>query len=119
MKSEAIDKAVSAHASWKARLRSAISNGKADIMSATAKMDNQCDFGKWLYSSEISPADKACEHYRNVKQLHAEFHREAGKVIDCVTHGKKNEAETSLAMGGSFAKASSALTEAMIRWRNS
>ncbi len=118
-KLEMIEKGMAAHAGWKARLRSAINLGKFDGQVSTVRADSLCDFGKWLYSAELSTEEKQSEHYRAVKRLHAEFHQEAAKVVDCLTSGQKDTAEKAIGMGGTYAKASMALTEVMVKWRES
>jgi Chemoreceptor zinc-binding domain len=114
-----LSKAIAAHSGWKARLRSAVVSGKSEIPMSTVRVDNQCDFGKWLYGSELSEKEKATEHHRNVKRLHADFHREAARVLELLMLGKKGDAEQAIAMGGSYTKASTTLIEAMIKWRDS
>ena len=116
---DVLQKAIAAHSGWKARLRTAVNSGKFDFTTDTVKADNQCDFGKWLYGSEPSAADRQTEHYRTVKQLHAQFHQEAAKVVELATSGHKETAETAIGMGGTYSKASQALTEAMVKWRES
>jgi hypothetical protein len=119
VKVEIIEKAIAAHAQWKARLRTAAGSGKFDIPTDKVRADNQCEFGKWLYGSELTAAEKQTHHYLDVKQLHAQFHREAAKVVDLANSGQKAEVEKAISMGGNYAKSSSALTSAMISWRES
>jgi len=115
---EVLENAIAAHSSWKSRLRTAVSTGKFDVPVNTVKSDNQCEFGKWLYGPELSASDKQTAHYRNVKQLHAQFHLDAAKVVELATTGQKSAAEASLNMGGVYAKSSTKLTEAVVRWRH-
>ena len=82
---EILEKAIAAHASWKARLRTAVSTGKFDVPVSTVKLDNQCEFGKWLYGPELSASDRQTKNYRTVKQLHAQFHLDAAKVVELAT----------------------------------
>jgi len=116
---EAIQKAIAAHTGWKARLYAAVNTGKFEVEPSAVRVDNRCDFGKWLIGSELQPADKESKHYGIVKKLHAEFHQEAAKVVDWAISGQKGKAEESLALGGAYAKASHLLTEAMVKWRHS
>jgi chemoreceptor zinc-binding protein len=116
---DAIQKAIAAHTGWKARLRTAVTSGTFEVAVATVRADNQCEFGKWLYGSELSDSDKAADHYQTVKQLHARFHQEAAAVVSLATSGQKDKAEAAIAMDGCYSKASRSLTEAMIRWRES
>ena len=116
---DVLTKAIAAHSSWKARLRTAISTGKSDISAAQARVDNQCEFGKWLYGSELSSGEKQSEHYKTVRQLHTQFHQEAAKVLEWAIAGNKNAAEQAMALGGSCAKTASELTQAAVKWRDS
>ncbi len=114
---EEINKAVAAHGMWKARLRQAIDAGKSDFSAAGVSVDNQCDFGKWLYS--LPADDHQSPHWQKVHDLHAKFHKEAARVLALALGGKKSEADAGLATGSQFAKISLELTGAMIAWKNS
>lgn len=110
-----IDKAIAAHATWKVRLRKAIADGKSDFSPTVVSVDNQCEFGKWLYS--LPANDQEGQDWKNVREHHAKFHKEAGKVLWLALAGKKAEADTGLANGSPFAKISVELTSALMRWK--
>lgn len=110
-----INSAVSAHGQWKARLATAIKEGKSDFTPSVVRMDNQCPFGKWMYG-EIDPASKSSPNYTKVKALHATFHEEAAKVLALAVSGKATEASALMVPGSDFAKASSAITVALGEW---
>jgi len=112
-----IQKAIAAHASWKARLRSAVDIGKFDVTTATVKADNQCEFGKWLYGPDFTAAEKQTENYRAAVDLHSKFHREAAKVLEWATSGHKDQAEKAIGLEGSYTAASTALTKELVQWR--
>ena len=114
---EAINKGIAAHSAWKARLRTAVSSGKFDVPAAKVAMDNQCEFGKWLYG--LSGSDKQTEHFNTVRRLHAQFHEEAAQIVVLATSGQSEKAEQAMALGGSYTKTSAELTGAMVTWRNS
>jgi hypothetical protein len=114
---EVIQKAIAAHASWKARLRTAIDTGKFDVTSAVVRRDNQCEFGKWLYGPDFTAGEKATQNYRAAVELHAKFHQEAANVVDFATSGRKSEAEQAIGLEGGYSKASSALTKELVPWR--
>lgn len=118
LKKEALSDAITAHACWKVRLRNIVSSGVSDTPIAVVHSDNKCEFGRWLYGPEISGTDKQSDTYLKVKELHAAFHKEAAKVVELATSNQKHQAAQAIGMGGSYAKASTALTEAMILWRN-
>ena len=112
---EEITKAVGAHAVWKLKLRTAIDVGKADAQAADVAKDNACAFGQWLYGATLTPADKASPSYSAVRKLHADFHKCAAKVIECVGTGDK--AKANALMDGEYAKVSASLTSAMMKWK--
>lgn len=115
---EVIEKAIAAHADWKGRLRSAVSSGKFDVPVSTVRMDNCCDFGKWLYGNDISPADASSERYGKVKQMHAEFHKLAAAVVEKAISGQSEAAANAIAPGSSYAILSSTLISELVKWRD-
>ncbi|MCS6809324.1 MAG: CZB domain-containing protein [Bacteroidota bacterium] len=112
-----ITAAIAAHGMWKQRLRNAIATGATDISLETIRADNQCVFGKWLYSDTIPQHVKNGEDYQAVLRLHAEFHKVAARVAELAVAGNKVEAEGLMQLGGEFTLASSKLTQAMMKWR--
>ena len=114
---EELDKAISAHGMWKSRLQLAIATGETDTPVETMQQDNQCAFGKWLYSPIVASIDKASIHYETVKVLHAEFHQLAARVATLALDGKQGEARKMLSNYGEFAVVSSKLTRAMMEWK--
>jgi len=112
---EEIDKAIGAYGAWKARLKSTIASGKTEIPVTAIRVDNECAFGKWLYGQTLTASDKATPDYRTVKDLHAQFHKVAGRVAESAVAGKKDEAERLLA--GEFGTTSVKLTAAMMLWK--
>src|SRR3569833_2619986 len=62
---DAITAGIAAHGMWKQRLIDAINTGKSTWSPATVKLDNQCEFGKWLYS--CSPQERGSAHYAKIK----------------------------------------------------
>lgn len=111
---EQIEKAITAHSSWKVKLRKIITEGHSSISVNDIRADNRCEFGKWIQGPiiGIDPAAKA-----EIARLHADFHRAAAKVADAALHGKTKEAEAMMAMGGEYGVTSSKLTVAMINWK--
>ncbi len=108
--------AITAHSAWTTRLKAAIGSGKLDIPVATVRVDNQCQFGKWLYGEQLSSAEKQTENYHTVRQLHAQFHEEASKVAQFATSGQREAAEKAMNPASAYARISSALTAAIHKW---
>jgi len=94
IKKEKIDAAIKAHLAWFERLKSAIATGKSDFNPPTVAMDNQCEFGKWLYSDLKAVCDQA--KYDRIKSLHANFHKKAAEILKLALDGKKELATSEI-----------------------
>jgi methyl-accepting chemotaxis protein len=110
---EQIDAAIELHESWKTRLLRAIEAGSSEWTPRTVKADNQCDFGRWLYG--CSPEAKASPYYNAIKQLHAQFHAEAGRVLEIALLGNKDNAIAEL--DKQYAEISAALIAELLNWK--
>ncbi len=108
--------AIQAHAAWRERLLQAIQTGQSDTDVATARRDNACPFGGWLYN-EVGAEQQASRHYATVRELHARFHGEAASVLSLALAGKQAEARAALGHGSQFAGVSARLTNALMDWR--
>lgn len=113
---EEIKNAIVAHGAWKERLTNAIETGKSEFSPVIVKTDNNCAFGKWFYSLSIE--DKKTEFYQPVKELHAKFHEEAGKILDLAISGKKEEAKKAMDIGSEYLKTSSKLILLLSKWNS-
>jgi hypothetical protein len=112
---DAIVKGIGAHGLWKQRLLDAIKHGKSEWTPEIVCQDNQCEFGKWLYS--CSSQEKASPHYSKIKTLHASFHKCASTVLKLALTGKKAEAEMAVADTSEYKSISAALTKEMMGWK--
>jgi hypothetical protein len=112
-----ITKAIGAHGTWKSRLKRAIDTGASELVPEKVATDDQCEFGKWLYS--LPEADRNTNEYRQAKALHACFHKEAGEVLRLALAGQKDTAMRCIAVDGTFGQASEKLTSQMIAWKAS
>ena len=102
-----LNSALSKHAEWKLKLRSAIS--KKEAMDATTiSKDNCCEFGKWLHGEAKIKFGKLTS-YSNCVAKHATFHIEAGKVATAINSKKYIGADAMLNAGMPYTAASSAV----------
>ena len=113
-KADEIKQAIGAHGMWNVRLKKAIETGQSEWSVAKVKADNNCDFGKWLHG--LPDHEKKGESWTRIRNLHASFHEEAAKILDYAVTGKKEAAADGLELGSDFAKLSSGLTTAMMKW---
>jgi methyl-accepting chemotaxis protein len=111
--SAALTKAIAAHGAWKMRLKAATSKGTDASTQDKVRLDNLCDFAKWLYDADA--ATIADSHYANIKDLHAQFHETAADVLAMVLAGKRADAEKTMVFG-TYALISLKLTTAMVAW---
>lgn len=109
-----IEKALAAHGAWKQRLRAAIEAGRSDFVVAVVQVDDQCEFGKWLYG--LDAVEKAHPRAMKIRALHADFHREAGRILAMALAGKKADAEAAVAPTSQFGKMSGALALELNGW---
>jgi hypothetical protein len=116
MMSQEITKALNAHNAWKQKLADARKDGRSDDVPETVAADNLCDFGRWLDRPPTEAHNSA--HFKNVRSVHAAFHREAANVLRLALSGQKAEAEKCLRFGGLYNSIASELACAMTDWKN-
>lgn len=101
---------------WKLNLHTLVQKGKFEAPVTEVK-DNECEFGKWFYGPTITAKHKTSPHYKQVKQLHLEFHDVAARVVNLATEGNKEEAERLMSFDGEFTVISNKLIEALVKWK--
>jgi hypothetical protein len=114
--SEALDRAIAAHARWKYRLMDAIDTGRSQWQISDVRTDAACEFGKWLSALPLS--QRLSDHCKQVRALHTEFHGLAAEVLELALAGRKEEAAAAMALGSRFAAVSSNLTMAVLAWKD-
>ncbi len=110
-----LDHAIAAHAKWKFRLREAIKTGQSEWTVEKVRPDDLCEFGKWLNSLPMN--DRMMNEWGEVKTLHARFHVAAADVLALALAGRKSEADTAMAPGGTFADVSTKLVRIITDWK--
>jgi methyl-accepting chemotaxis protein len=111
------EKAVSAHAQWKSRLREAIETGKSEWTVADVRADDRCEFGDWLEKFPLSK--KTSDRYTHLRSLHTDFHKAASEVLELALAGKKEEAENAMSRGSRFSNTSTELVLTLSKWAKS
>jgi hypothetical protein len=108
----AITNALGAHGLWVARFRRVIA-GQEKVEAAIVGRDDQCEFGKWMQADGQKHLDAAS--FKELRQLHQEFHRVAGALVQRVDAGDLASAKRSMELGGDFNKASAVLAQALMK----
>ncbi|MFZ5628707.1 MAG: CZB domain-containing protein [Spirochaetota bacterium] len=112
---EQCDAAIAAHGEWKFKLLKAVDNRGEGLDAQKIALDNQCVFGRWLYSNATEPLrDEA--HWQKVRSLHAEFHKTAAEVVTCCQAGEVERAKALIADNSHYALISAELAGALRAW---
>jgi hypothetical protein len=111
-----LSEAIWVHGTWRQKLRQAIDTGHSHLVADRVAVDRDCEFGAWLYA--LPPDERDPEHWRLVRDLHAQFHAEAARVLELALNGGKTEAEKAFNRGSEFRKRSAALVEALMHWKH-
>ncbi|HUJ76475.1 MAG TPA: CZB domain-containing protein, partial [bacterium] len=103
-----ISAAIQAHARWSFHLQDAIKTGQSEFSAEVVSADDQCDFGKWLYS-RLGSANGDTAQFTQIKELHAEFHRQTGNILSMALAGDPDKAALLTASGSDYQKLSDKL----------
>jgi len=109
-----IEEYIRQHSFWKNNILKAIQTGNSEHRPAEVALDNQCAFGKWLYSA--GEEVRSNPHYQEVQRLHAAFHKQAAKTLADAVAGRHEQAMHDLEHGD-YADATSALVLGLSRWK--
>jgi Chemoreceptor zinc-binding domain len=113
-----INKAIAAHGTWKVRIYEAIEKGSSEFKPETVRLDNACDFGKWLHA--IPKEERGGEYWEQVRVIHAKFHEAAATILKLAVAGKGREAlELISDLKGDYVSTSILLTNTLQEWKNS
>ena len=112
-----INVAIASHSIWKSRLIKAIETGTLDVPQHTIAMDDHCAFGKWLLGNDIPAEIRNSTEYKNVKDLHARFHKVAAKVAELALSGHKVEADKFMAINGEYTTITTQLISDLAAWQ--
>ncbi|MCP5366477.1 MAG: CZB domain-containing protein [Hyphomicrobiales bacterium] len=110
-----INRAIEAHKAWKQRLYQAIETGASEWTPAEVAAEDRCAFGQWLASFPEAERERK---YDNVRDLHAQFHREAGRVLGLALDGEAARARAGLGLGSRYDSLTTQLRIALELWRD-
>lgn len=108
-----IKSAIGVHGLWKQRINAAIQTGSSEWDPAKVAPKNLCDFGQWL---DTVPASERGEHFNKVAAIHADFHKEAARVLQLAITGKTDAATEAASRTSEYGKLTGNLTTAMMAW---
>jgi len=109
-----ITAAIAAHHAWTGRLKTAAEYGRSSVDVETTAKEDVCPIGIWL-TREISASLKARPLYARCRSLHAQFHREAARVLGMAL-ARDTLAKDELAEGSAFTAVASELRRTLYDW---
>jgi hypothetical protein len=102
---------IRAHVMWKQRLTALLAGESTETLDPeTIRLDNRCALGQWIYGEGAAMAH--LPRYEEVRELHAQFHRNAADVVQLFSAGQIDEAQALL--GGAYSKLSEKLKHRII-----
>lgn len=110
-----ITNAIVAHGKWKVRLKDAANSGRSEFSVDKVRVDDGCDFGKWFYS--LPPEQIASAEAVKIKEMHADFHKEAARILELALNGHLNAAKKAIKPGSYYGKISSSLVSILADWK--
>jgi methyl-accepting chemotaxis protein len=108
-----LDNAIQAHANWRAKLRTAVTQ-RESLDADTVSRDDCCELGKWLHGAGGSQYGGK-PSFVNLLESHRQFHQEAGKVARLINQGAYDEASKQLENNTGFSNASQKVGTAVIQ----
>ena len=107
------DEAVTAHASWKAKLKTYVQRPDKSLNPNTVAMDNQCKLGQWIYADGAKYS--ALAEFTELKNQHANFHRTAADLIRRADAGENIYAGGALGATSPFSTLSGKVIELIVK----
>jgi hypothetical protein len=80
----------------------------------TVCRDDHCQLGRWLIA--LDEPTRASARWQCVKAVHAEFHREAAKVLELAVAGKASAARSAMGYSSAFGGISNKLARELRAW---
>ena len=110
-----VSDAIRDHGGWKQRFRISVLAHHSDLPVEIVCQDNRCAFGHWLYS--LDEHEKATPRWNCVRSAHADFHREAARILGLALECKQDEALAALRFPSKFSGLSAQLGKELDTWK--
>ncbi len=107
---------IAAHGKWKLHLHRASEGISVDVVPGTARLDDRCELGQWLYGGGSDGLLDSEEH-EHLRSLHARFHVVAAERLADALEGRRSRAKQALEPGSEFLTLSGTLIDAIDRKR--
>ncbi len=104
--------AIQSHLAWTWQLKDFI-GGRELLDPDSVAQHDQCPLGEWMNGAAMQY--RHLDEYAELKQLHAEFHRRAARIVRIAASGDTTTAAKRLEFAGEFSNVSSQLVETLHR----
>ncbi len=108
--------AIAEHGLWKVRLREYVRSGRGELDVATARADDVCSFGHWMYA-EADECLRERAEFAEIREIHSDFHLVSGEVLELMAAGRQAEAEAMIGFKGRWSRLAVALTARLMAWQ--
>ena len=110
-----ISQAIDFHLFLKLQMREAVATGKSRHTVEGLCRDDQSKLGKWLYNLDDSV--KATPQWKCVRDLHVDFHREAGRVLEIALSGDAASARSAISYSSHYAGIARRFESELTAWK--
>jgi len=111
----AFEQAVTAHEEWRGAFERAVRNGGGGLRVEVVRMDNLCPLHAWL-DGEGEQAVSNLTASGMLREVHAEFHLAAAKVLSLALEGRVPEAVAAMCQDAQYGQWSGILGPALRRY---
>jgi Chemoreceptor zinc-binding domain len=107
-----VRQAIDSHVEWKNRLAAYLVHPDQSLDPAVIALDDHCDLGRWLRGE--GTAESGWVGFAQLVRDHARFHAEAANLVRRADAGERIAEEVALGSKSEYAKASNAVTTALL-----
>jgi len=107
------DRAVEAHAKWKAKLARYIARPDRSLNADETAKDDRCELGQWLHGKGQRFGNLA--EFAQLVRDHAHFHAAAGEIIRKADAGQISGEAVALGGASEYARVSTAVVESLMK----
>lgn len=102
---------IGTHVMWKQRLTALLAGESTEKLEPEfIRPDDRCALGQWIYGEGASMSH--LPRYEEIRELHAQFHRNAADVVQLYASGQIDEARSLL--NGEYSKLSERLKHRLV-----
>lgn len=107
------EQARQAHFAWKRRLSEYIRRPDGSLKPHELACDDKCDLGKWIYGD--GSRFSQLEEFQELKNVHADFHKNAAAVVTKADSGESVVEEIALGSNSAYSKISTQVSVSLMK----